>query len=438
MQVSVENTGSLERRVHVEVPETRVTSEVSERLQNMTKTTKVQGFRPGKVPLKVIDGRYGEQVRKEVVGELVRTTLFEAINQENLKPAGQPQIEKVDAANGKALSYTATFEIYPEITLKPTDKLKFEKPSCDVSKDDVDTMIEKLRKQYSKLEVVERVSKKGDIININFEGFIDNKPFEGSKAENYNLELGAKSFIDGFEDGLIDKSKGEEVLLKLKFPKDYGKEELKGKRVEFKVKINNVSETSLPDIDKDFIKKLGIQKGDKESLRTGIRKNMEREVELTLRRQFKDMVLDKLYSENKIELPQSLVANEQERLMSELENNIKQQGGDAEKIKSASEKLIVEQAKKRVSLQLILAEIIKQNDLKADPKKVREMVEHAASGYEDPEAVVKWYYSDKKNLAEVEALSLEDNVVDWVFEHANVTDKSSTFDEIMNKGQTAR
>tara|TARA_B100001250_G_scaffold97757_1_gene82043 strand:- start:1553 stop:2869 length:1317 start_codon:yes stop_codon:yes gene_type:complete len=438
MQVSVENTGSLERKVHVEVPETRITSEVSQRLQNMTKTTKVQGFRPGKVPLKVIDGRYGEQVRKEVVGELVRTTLFEAINQEKLNPAGQPQIEKVDATDGKALSYTATFEIYPEITLKPTEKLKFEKPSCDISKENIDTMIEKLRKQHCELNVVERSARNGDIININFEGFIDNKPFEGGSAENYNLELGVKSFIDGFEDGLIDKTTGEEVLLKLKFPKDYGKEELKGKKVEFKVKINSVNETVLPDINKDFIQKLGIKKGNEESLREEIKKNMEREIELSLRRQLKDMVLDKLFHENDIELPQSLVANEQERLMNELEKNIKQQNVDAEKVRSASNPIILEQAKKRVSLQLILAEIIKQNDLKADPKKVREMVEHAAAGYEDPKAVINWYYSDKKNLAEVEVLSLEDNVVDWVLEHASVTDKPSTFDEIMNKGQTAR
>ena len=436
MQVSVENTGSLERKVHVEVPETRITSQVSERLQNMTRTTKVQGFRPGKVPLKVIDGRYGEQVRKEVVGELVRTTLFEAINQENLKPAGQPQIEKVDATDGKALSYTATFEIYPEITLKPTEKLKFERPSCEISKKDIDAMIEKLRKQHCKLEAVERSAKIGDIVNINFEGFINNEPFEGGSAENYNLELGTRSFIDGFEDGLTNKSTGEEVLLKLRFPKDYGKEDLKGKQVEFKVKINSVNETILPDINKDFIEKLGIQKGDEESLRLEIKKNMDREIELSLRRQLKDMVLDKLYHENDIELPQSLVTNEHARLMSELEKNIKQQGADADKIKSASDSVLLDQAKKRVSLQLILAEVIKQNDLKADPKKVREMVEHAASGYEDPKAVINWYYSDEKNLAEVEVLSLEDNVVDWVLEHANVRNKPSTFDEIMNKGQT--
>ena len=286
MQVSVENTGALERKVHVEVPETRVVSEVSNRLQNMTKTTKVQGFRPGKVPLKIIDNRYGEQVRKEVVGELVRTTLFEAINQENLKPAGQPQIEKVDDAAGKALSYTAVFEIYPEVTLKPTDKLKS----------------------------VDRAAKKGDVVNINFEGFIDGKPFDDGKAENYNLELGLKSFIEGFEDGLIGKSPGEEVLLKLKFPKDYGKEELKGKQVEFKVKINHVNEINLPNIDKSFIEKLGIKQGSEDTLEAEIKKNMEREAELSLRRQLKDMVLDMLHDKNKIELPQSLITSEHDRL----------------------------------------------------------------------------------------------------------------------------
>ena len=219
-------------------------------------------------------------------------------------------------------------------------------------------MIEKLRKQHGKLEVVERSSKQGDVVNVNFEGFIDSEPFEGGKAENYNLELGAKSFIDGFEDGLIGKSAAEEVLLKLKFPKDYGKEELKGKPVEFKVMINSVNETKLPDIDKDFIEKLGIKKGSVEALRIEIKKNMEREVTLTLQRQLKDIVLDRLFDVNKIELPQSLVTGESERLISELEKNIQQQGGDAEKIKSASNAIIEEPAKKRVSLQLILAEII--------------------------------------------------------------------------------
>ena len=438
MQVSVENIGSLERKVHVEVPETRVASEISSRLQNMTKTTKVEGFRPGKVPLKVIDNRYGVQVRKEVIGELVRQTLFEAINQENLKPAGQPLIENIDDTAGKALAFTAIFEIYPEIILKPAEKLKFDKPVCQIVEDDISIMIEKLRKQHRELKQVERSSQSGDIINIDFEGFINDEPFEGGKAEKYDLELGSNSFIPGFEDGLVGASSNEEIVLKLKFPKDYGKEELKGKQVDFKVMINSVNEPHLPKVDKNFIKKLGLKQDNEEALKIEIRKNMEREVELSLRQQYKDIVLDGLHKENKIELPRSLIDGEYNRLKSELEKNLKQQQGiDAKKIASESDSVLTEQAKKRVSLQLILAEIIKINELKADPKKVREMVEHAASGYEDPDSVVNWYYSDKKNLAEVEVLVLEDNVIDWVLEHANVVEKKCTFDEIMNKRQTA-
>ena len=298
-------------------------------------------------------------------------------------------------------------------------------------------MIEKLRKQHHELKSVDRAAKNGDVININFEGFIDGKPFDGGKAENYNLELGLNSFIEGFEDGLIGKSPEEEVLLKLKFPEDYGKEELKGKQVEFKVKINHVNEINLPNIDKSFIEKLGIKQGSEDTLQAEIKKNMEREAELSLRRQLKDIVLDMLHDKNKIELPQTLITSERDRLKSELEKNLKQQGVDAKKIASVSDSVLVEQAKKRVSLQIILAEMIKQNDLKADPKKVREMVEHAASGYDDPKVVIDWYYSDQKNLAEVEVLALEDNVVDWVLEHADVTEKECTFDEIMNKRQTS-
>jgi len=438
MQVSVENIGSLERKVHIEVPETRVASEVSNRLQSMTKTTKVQGFRPGKVPLKVIDNRYGEQVRKEVIGELVRKTLVEAIDQEKLKPAGQPLIEKIDDTAGKALAFTAIFEIYPEIILKPTEKLKFEKPICEISNQDIDGMIEKLRNQHRELKSVERASQKGDVVNINFEGFINGEAFEGGKAEKYDLELGSNSFIPGFEDGLVGRSAGEEIQLKLKFPKDYGKEELRAKPCEFKVTINVVNEIHLPKVDKDFVKKLGLNQEDAESLKLEIKKNMEREVELSLRQQHKDMVLQLLYKENKIELPRSLIEGEHNRLKDELEKNLKnQQGIDRKKIASESESVLIEQAKKRVSLQLILAEIIKLNDLKADPKKVREMVEHAASGYEDPKSVVDWYYSDQKNLAEVEMLVLEDNVIDWVLEHSNVVEKKCSFDDIMNKRQTA-
>jgi len=437
MQVSVESTSSLERKLRVELPEDRVSSEVSNRLQSMTKTTKVQGFRPGKVPLKIIQGRYGEQVRREVVGELVQSSLYEAISQESLKPAGQPKIDELNDELGKDLVYTAVFEIYPDVKLKPMGKIKVEKQVCEVSKEDVNKMIEMLRKQRRELKPVERAAKDGDIVNINFEGFINGKAFEGGKGENHDLELGSKGFIEGFEDGLIGTSAGDEVSLDLKFPDEYGNEELKGKQTEFKVKVNLVNETVLPEIDEDFMAQFGVKDGKEETLHTEIKRNMDREVELTLRRQLKDSVFEALREANEIELPHALVHNEQHRVKHELENNLKQQGLDGGAISGADDSVFKEQAEKRVSLQLIVGEIIKENELKADPAKVREMIEQAASGYEDPNSVVSWYYSDKKNLTEVEALALEDGVIDWVLGHVDVTDKACTFDEIMNKGQTA-
>ncbi len=437
MQVSVESTSSLERKVRVELPEDRISTAVSDRLQNMVKTTKIQGFRPGKVPLKVIKGRYGDQVRKEVIGELVQSSLYEAINQESLRPAGQPRIDELNDEAGKDLAYTAIFEIYPEVSLKPMSDIKIERAVCEVNDKDVSGMIEMLRKQRRELKPVERAAKEGDSVNINFEGFVDGVAFEGGKAEHYDLELGSKNFIEGFEEGLIGKSAGDEVTLDLKFPDEYGNEELKGKETQFKVKVNLVNESVLPEVNESFMEQFGVKDGKEETFNAEIRRNMEREVELTIRRQLKDAVFESVREANDVELPQALVANEQHRVKHELENRLKQQGMDSGAIGSADNSLFTEQAEKRVSLQLIVGEIIKQNELKADPAKVRQMIEQAASGYEDPNAVINWYYSDQKNLAEVESLALEDAVVDWILAHAKVTDKACTFDEIMNKGQTA-
>lgn len=437
MQVSVESTSSLGRKIKVELPEDQISTEVNNRLQNMTKTTKIQGFRPGKVPLKVIQGRYGVQVRKEVVGTMVEKSLYEAISQEKLNPAGLPKIDELSDEAGKDLAYTAVFEIYPEVTLKPMADVKVEKMTCDVSDDDVAKMIEMLRKQRRELKPVERASKEGDSINIDFEGFIDGEAFEGGKAEGYDLELGTKSFIEGFEEGLIGKSAGDDVTLDLKFPDDYGNEALKGKQTEFKVKVNRVNESVLPEINEAFMEQFGVKDGKEETLNAEIRRNMEREVELATRRQLKETVFESLREENEVELPQSLIESEQHRIKHEMEERLKQQGLDSGAIGDADVSLFADEAKKRVSLQLIVGEIIKENELKADPAKVRQMIEQAASGYEDSEAVINWYYSDKKNLKEVESLAIEESVVDWVLEHATVSDKACTFDEIMNKGQTA-
>ncbi len=436
MQVSVENTGSLGRKLRVEVPEEKISSEVSSRLQRLSKTTKIQGFRPGKAPLKVVQSRYGAQVRQEVLGELLQSSLHEALNQENLKPAGPPRIEEINDEGGKDLAYTAVIEVYPELTLKPISDVKIERPICNVSDQDVTDMINVLRKQQRRQEVVERASKDGDIVNINFEGFLNDEAFEGGKAENYNLELGSNSFIEGFEAGLIGKKADEELTLDLKFPDDYGKEELKGQNVQFKVKVNSVNEPVLPEINDEFIAMFGIKDGDEAAFNAEIKRNMEREVDLTLRQQLKIKVLDTLHEVNEVELPQTMVTQEIQRVREELEQNMKRQGIDSKSMKDADDSLFKEQAEKRVALQLLVAEIIKQNDIKAEQAQVRAMIEDMASGYEDPNTVINWYYSDKNNLAQVEALALEEEVINWVLANAKVNENERSFDEIMNKRQT--
>ncbi len=437
MQVSVENTGGLERKVKIEVPEEKVSSEISNRLERLKKTTKVQGFRPGKVPLKVIQTRYGEQVRQEVVGELMQSSLYEAMNQEKLRPAGTPLIEDIADDQGKPLAFTAVIEVYPEVAVKPISELQIERQTCSVSDQEVTDMIEVLRKQQKQLEPVERAAEDGDTVNINFEGFLNGEPFEGGKAENYNLELGTGSFIEGFEEGLIGASADEEKTLELKFPEDYGSDTLKGQDVEFKVKVNSVNQSVLPEIDDKFMQAFGVTDGNEETFRNEIKRNMEREVEHTVRRQLKNTVLDAVHAANTVELPNSLVKSEEERVRQELSENMKRQGMDAGAMANADSKLFTEQAEKRVGLQLIVAEIIKQNELKVEPTKIRTMVEEMAAGYDDPNAVINWYYSDQKNLAQVEALALEDEVIDFVLSNAKVTEKPASFDEIMNKGQTA-
>ncbi|MEM7027513.1 MAG: trigger factor [Pseudomonadota bacterium] len=436
MQVSVENTGSLERKVHVEIPGDKITSEISSRLQRLTKTTKIQGFRPGKAPLKVVQSRYGTQVRQEVLGEMLQSGLQDALTQENLKPAGTPRIEAINDEDGKDFAFTAVIEIYPEVVLKPVEQLAIERPVCNISEKDVADMIEVLRKQQRRQEVVERAAKDGDIININFEGFLDGEAFEGGKAENYNLEIGSNSFIEGFESGLIGQSAEDETTLNLTFPEDYNKEEFQGKAVEFKVKVNSVNEPVLPPIDAEFMKAFGVQDGNEDTFKAEIQKNMEREVDLTLRQQVKNTVLDALHADNEVDLPQSMVMQESQRIKEELEQNMKRQGIDSSPIKGADDKLFTEQAEKRVSLQLLVAEIIKKNDIKPEQSRVRSMIEEMATGYEDPNTVINWYYSDKNNLAQVEALVLEEEVINWVLMNAKVTEKARSFDEIMNKRQT--
>lgn len=439
MQVSVENTGPLERTMKVEVPEERIATEVQSRLQKLSRTTKIQGFRPGKVPMKLVQQRFGPQVRQEVVGEVVQSTFYEAISAEKLRPAGYPNIDPMDAEQGKGLSYTAKFEVFPEIELSPIEELKVEKTVCEIGEDDLNTMIDVLRKQRRQPEEVQREAALEDIVDIDFVGKVDGEVFEGGEAKEFKVELGSKRLIEGFEDGLVGKKAGEKLTLKLTFPEKYHKEELANKPVEFDVTVNSVHEQIMPELNDEFFAGFGVKEGGEEAFRKEISQHMQRESEAAVRNRMRESVMDSLHEANKLELPNSLVQNEKQNMHKQFKDNLRAQGvpvDDDGANDAAEADLFEEQAKKRVALQLLVSEIIRKNELKAEPAKVRALIEKNAQGYEDPSAIINWYYQDKQRLAEVEALALEDDVIAWISERAQVTEAKLSFDELMNKGQT--
>jgi len=437
MQVSVEATDGLERRMTVNVDEERIASAVEDRLKNLTRTVKLKGFRKGKVPLKVVKQHYGKQVRDEVVGEVLQSTFYEAVSQEKLRPAGMPSFDTKGSQPGEGLEYTATFEVYPEIELAPLEKQTIEKPVAEITDADVDSMIDTIRKQHVSWQAVEREAKQGDRVNMDFKGMIDGEAFDGGSAQGIELELGSGRMIPGFEDGLIGASSGEDRTIDVTFPEDYQAENLAGKAAQFEIHINSVEEPVLPEVDTDFATKLGIEGGDLEKMRSEIRGNMQRELETRLRARLKDGVMDTLLSANSLDVPKSLIDNEAKALQQQMLQNLASQGMQQQDLGGLmNPEMFREQAEKRVSLGLIMSEIVKQNDLKVEPEMVKARVEEIAAPYEHPEEVVKWYYGDRQRLTEVESLVFEDQVVDWALEQAKVVEKPVSFDEIMKAENT--
>jgi len=432
MQVSVESTGPLERRLKVEVPEEKIATEVQNRLQSMTKTTRIKGFRQGKVPLKVVEKQYGKKVRREVIGEVIQNSLHEAITQEKLQPASRPELEDFDPEQTEGLVFTAKIEVLPEITLSPVEELTIEKPVCKVSDDDIDKMIEVLRKQHHELKAVEREAADGDTVVIDFVGRTDGEEFPGGSAKDVDLELGANRFIEGFEDGLLGAKAGDNKVLKLKFPDKYAKEELAGKDVVFEVDVKVVNESVLPEMDSEFFSIMGLKEGSLEDFKAEVRKNMVRESERKSLAKVKETVMEKLYESNKIDLPSTMVANEVAQLQSQFKSRLQQHGLIESDFPTSDESMFNQQAEKRVTLQLLIADIIKANGIKVDPSKVRTMIEKAAEGYEDTSEVINWYYSDKNRLAEIEALALEEQVISWIMDKAKVNEMELAFDALMN------
>lgn len=431
MQVSVEETGSLERRLNVAVPQERIEKEVQNRLQRLSRTAKVKGFRPGKVPMKVIAQQYGKQVRDEVVGEVIQSTYFEAVNQEKLQPAGMPTIEPKVMEQGKDLEYTATIEVMPKVELAEVAGAKLEKTVAEVTDEDLEKMMESLRQQRASWKEVKRKAKKGDRLNIDFKGTIDGEEFSGNTGNNVPVTIGSGRMIDGFEKGLTGAKAGEELTLDLQFPEDYAHKEVAGKPVQFKVKVNKVEAPELPEIDEEFAKSFGIGDGSLESLRQEVRQNMEREMKQAIAARNKQVAMDTLMELNKVEIPAALVNQEAESLKRQMMQQMYTPQGKSGVDLDAS--MFKEQAERRVSLGLLLSELIKAKDIKVGEEQLRAKVEEIASTYEKPEEVVNWYFADKKRLSEIETLALEDAVVDWVFAQGKVSEKKSSFDEVMGR-----
>ncbi len=433
MQVSVEQKEGLERHMTVELPAEQVNQEVEKRFKDIAKSAKVDGFRPGKVPLSVIRKRYAEQVLMEVHGELIRSTYFEALGQEKLQPAGDPYIEPVQKEPGEGFGYTAIFEVMPEVELSDMGAIKVERPVSEVTDADVEQMIEKLRRQRATWSDVERKSKLEDQLTINFKGFIDGEAFEGGSADNVPLVLGSNSMIEGFEDGLVGTAAGDNKTLNLTFPKEYQAENLAGKEAVFEVEVTKVAEQVLPEINEEFIKTFGLEDGTIEAMQKEIRSNMERELEDKLGALIKERALDALLEANDVDIPKAMIKKEAESLKDQTKQNMQQYGqqGDID----LPLDLFEDQAKRRVSLGLLVAEVIKANEIKLDEERVKQKIEKFAQTYEKPQEVIDYYNSNAEQMALVQNIVLEEQVVDWVMDRVKVEDVKSSFDEITAPAQ---
>ncbi|MCO6414160.1 MAG: trigger factor [Thiogranum sp.] len=422
MQVSVETTSGLGRRMTVQIPAEQIDQQVENRLQQLSRSVRLDGFRPGKVPLSVVKKRYESQVRQEAAGELIASTYEQALQQQNLRPAGEPTIEQTRNQQGQELEYVATFEVYPDVEPPELHDLTIERPVAQVSDADVDAMFDKLRRQRSTWTRVERPAQKGDRLEIDFEGTVGGQPFSGNKASNVPLELGSGSMIPGFEVQLEGVSPGDRKTIEVAFPQEYPSQEVAGKTASFDVKVNAVSEAALPELNDEFARAFGIADGGLEKLRVEVRNNMQRELDNVIKSRIKQQVFDALLARADVDVPASLIENEVNAL-------IKKEGGaaDAGQARARYE----DEARKRVSLGLLIAEIIKRNQLQIDPERVRKTIEDLAQSYENPEEVVQWYYSNQEMLAGVQTLIMEETVVEWVASQAKSEDKSTTFEELM-------
>lgn len=430
MKVGVEKKENLEVVVTVEVPTETVDESVAERIVKVGKTAKIPGFRPGKVPNKVLMQRFGEAARQEVLSEVLRSSLMDALTQENLNPAGMPAIDIKQFESGKPLIFTATFEEYPEIDVKDLEGVEIEKISSTLSESDIKKVLENMRKQHAKWNDVDRAAKNEDQVVIDFEGFIDEKAFDGGKAEDVPLVLGSKSMIPGFEEGIVGSKAGDELNVKVKFPKEYQNGEVADKDAVFKIKVNKVQEAELPELDDKLAGSFGVKEGGIAKLREDVTKNMTRELENVITTRNKQFLIDALLAANEFKVPKALIDGEVNYLRDQM---LKQFGGkiDEKNMPKLPDEMFTQEAKRRVTIGLLIGSVIKKDDIKADPERVKSLIKDAAKMYQNPKEVVDWYYQEKSRLNQFEMLAVENQVLDKLSEKAKIVKKELGYDEAM-------
>ncbi|MGO2406149.1 MAG: trigger factor [Vibrio litoralis] len=434
MQSTVETLEGLERRLTITVPAANIEDAVTAELRNIAKNRRFDGFRKGKVPMKMVAQMYGQAVRQDVMGEVMQRHFIETIVKEKINPAGAPTFAPVETEEGKDLVFNATFEVYPEVELKGLENITVEKPAVEVKDDDVAEMLETLRKQQSTWAEVEEAVSADSRATIDFVGFIDGEEFEGGKAEAFPLEMGQGRMIPGFEDGILGKKAGEEFSIDVNFPEDYHAENLKGKSAKFDIKLSKVETRELPELTDEFVAKFGVNEGGVEALKTEVRKNMERELKQAVKGRIKEQAINGLVEQNEMDVPSALIDQEIEVLRQQAAQRF---GGNPEAAAQLPRELFEEQAARRVKVGLLLGEVIKSEELTADDDRVKALIEEMATAYEDPSEVIAYYEQNEQMMNNIRNVALEDQAIDAIIAKAKVSDKEVSFNELMNQQQPA-
>lgn len=430
MATQLETIGSLQRRLTLSVPMADVDKEVGDRLRKLARTVKMSGFRPGKVPMRIIEQSYGPQVHAEVLGDAVSAAFSGAVDEHKLRVAGQPSIERHEAAPEGSLGFHATFEVYPDVVLGDVKALAIERAQCTVGDAEVDKTIDVLRKQRTEYLPVTRAAATGDVVVIDYVGKIDDVAFDGGTANGQAVVIGDGRLLPDFESNLPGLTIGESRSFDVTFPADYHGADVAGKTATFTVTLKAVQEQKLPEVDAEFARSLGVDDGDIEKMRADVKANLEREVARRVQARVKDQALKAMLDASKLEVPKALVEMEIDRLIQGMAENMKNRGME-QKIEDMPRDLFEQEARRRVTIGLVLADLVRREGIKAEPEQVRAMVEDYAQSYEQPQEVIQWYFQSPERIREIESVVVENNVVEWMLSKAQVSDKPTPFDELM-------